>query len=120
MEETYTGGLKMDYLTEVVENVNSLLNQKKAKNKKLDVLTQEYVHISNNYNTRKNRAWLQTNFKKLGLTNDKQRSAYVEDYCKNLKHNMERKHAEIETIKRHIFYLDQSIELQKIVMELRK
>lgn len=110
----------MDDLIELVEHVNCLLNQKKAKNKKLDVLTQEYVHISNNYNTRKNRAWLQTNFKKLGLTNDKQRTAYVEDNCKYLKENMERKHAEIETIKRHIFYLDQSIELQKIVMELRK
>lgn len=103
----------------ICDKFNNFLAQKREKLDELDKLTQEYVHISNNYNTRKNRAWLQTNFKKLGLTNDKQRTAYVEDNCKYLKENMERKHAEIETLKRHIFYLDQSIELQKIIVELK-
>lgn len=91
-----------------------LMEQKKELTEEVNRLNLEYVFISNNYHTRKNRAWLQTNFKNLGLTNDKQRTAYVDDNCRHLKNNKELLAVEIENMKRDLYFLDQQIEVEMI------
>ena len=101
----------------VIDNFNAILNNKRQALEDLEKATEEAIHISKNYHEKKNRAWLQTDFKKLGLTNDKQRTAYVEENCKNLKVNMEKANARVDAIKRDLHYFDQVLEVQKAIFE---
>lgn len=102
---------------QIVLNFNAILDNKRQALDELQIATAEAINISKNYHARKNRAWLQTDFKKLGLTNDKQRTAYVEETCKNLKFNMEKANARVDKIKREIYYFDQVLEIQKVIFE---
>ena len=79
-------------------------------NYKIKVATEDLMKAHFDYERLKNKAWLETDFKTEGCTNDKQRTAYVNNITEDLKEKLRSKEAELEFLKREYEILKLKVE----------